>query len=285
MNNVDNCPNTPTGETVDANGCSASQLDDDNDGVKNNIDQCPNTPTGTTVNEVGCFTLPSTNFKIETIGETCPSKNNGKIIITAVEAMNYKVTINGTLYNFTTSLTVESLAPKTYDFCILVEGETFEQCYSVIIETGKTIVGKATTTSNKVAIDIAEGTAPFQIYVNGEKQFETMNTSFTVEVLNGDLVQVKTNVACEGVFSKEIASFDSLTAYPNPTKGFVTIGLPMAKKEVTIELYNMQSQLISAKTYKVNFGKVELNIENMPAGIYLAKLVSEKPVTIKIVKQ
>jgi hypothetical protein len=47
----------------------------------------------------------------------------------------------------------------------------------------------------------------------------------------------------------------------------------------------MQSQLISAKTYKVNFGKVELNIENMPAGIYLAKLVSEKPVTIKIVKQ
>ena len=39
----DNCPDTPTGEAVDANGCSASQLDDDGDGVSNADDNCPDT--------------------------------------------------------------------------------------------------------------------------------------------------------------------------------------------------------------------------------------------------
>ena len=42
--NLDQCPNTPAGESVDANGCSQSQLDDDGDNVVNSLDQCPNTP-------------------------------------------------------------------------------------------------------------------------------------------------------------------------------------------------------------------------------------------------
>ncbi len=51
---IDQCPNTPTGESVDFFGCSQSQLDDDGDGVMNDIDQCPNTPAGESVDAVGC---------------------------------------------------------------------------------------------------------------------------------------------------------------------------------------------------------------------------------------
>jgi outer membrane protein OmpA-like peptidoglycan-associated protein len=54
MNASDNCPNTPAGETVNANGCSQSQLDDDKDGVMNNVDKCPNTPAGQPVDANGC---------------------------------------------------------------------------------------------------------------------------------------------------------------------------------------------------------------------------------------
>ena len=42
-NALDNCPNTPSGETVDVNGCSNSQKDPDNDGVFGNADNCPST--------------------------------------------------------------------------------------------------------------------------------------------------------------------------------------------------------------------------------------------------
>ena len=55
MSNADDlCPGTPAGETVDANGCSASQLDDDSDGVSNADDLCPGTPVGEAVDANGC---------------------------------------------------------------------------------------------------------------------------------------------------------------------------------------------------------------------------------------
>ena len=46
----------------------------------------------------------------------------------------------------------------------------------------------------------------------------------------------------------------------------------------------MQSQLISVKTYPINYGKVQLNIKNQPLGIYFAKLLLSKPTIVKIIK-
>ena len=53
-NNPDLCLNTPSGEAVDENGCSASQLDADMDGVSDSLDACPDTPAGEPVDNVGC---------------------------------------------------------------------------------------------------------------------------------------------------------------------------------------------------------------------------------------
>ena len=50
----DQCLNTPAGQTVDSQGCSAQQKDDDLDGVTNDLDACPTTPAGETVDETGC---------------------------------------------------------------------------------------------------------------------------------------------------------------------------------------------------------------------------------------
>ena len=51
---IDQCPNTPSGETVDAYGCSDSQVDTDEDGVTDDKDQCSDTPTGVSVDANGC---------------------------------------------------------------------------------------------------------------------------------------------------------------------------------------------------------------------------------------
>ena len=50
----DKCPNTPSGEQVDSNGCSLSQKDTDNDGVNDKIDKCSTTKTGFKVDANGC---------------------------------------------------------------------------------------------------------------------------------------------------------------------------------------------------------------------------------------
>lgn len=286
MNNLDSCPNTPTGETVNINGCSESQLDNDNDGVMNSNDNCPNSTAGSNVNANGCFTVLNNNFKIETISETCSGKNNGKIVVTAQETHNYSATLNGANVNFTgNNLTIDNLQPKSYNLCLSVLGEEFEQCFVVTINNGITISGKSTSVSGKVSFNIEQGTAPFKVFVNDKITLETYSNTFDIDAKHGDLIQVKTTIPCEGLLSKTANFFNEIIAYPNPSNGNFEITLPIEQKEVIIELYNIQSQLISVKTYPVVYGKVQLNIENKPAGLYLVKVKLEEPVLLKIIKE
>jgi len=54
--NLDKCPNTPRGVTVDAQGCP---IDSDGDGVADYLDKCPGTPAGVRVDAEGCPTVLS----------------------------------------------------------------------------------------------------------------------------------------------------------------------------------------------------------------------------------
>ena len=281
MNNVDTCPDTPEGETVDENGCSDSQLDDDGDGVMNNVDLCENSTPGSSVNASGCFTLPANNFSIQTISETCPDKNNGQILITAQENYTYNVTLNGTA----ASLQNTDLNPGNYTICIEVAGEDYEQCFDVVIEEGTIISGKATVSSGKVSINIAEGTAPFNVFVNDDLILQTLDSSFTVNAKYGDHIQVKSSVTCEGVFSKNVNLVESLAVYPNPTKGNFEIAVPVSQNTIKVEIYNTQSQLISTKNYDVINGKIQLDLSNNSVGLYFAKVYLDKPILLKIIKE
>jgi ELWxxDGT repeat protein len=83
LNIIDDCPDTPIGETVDVKGCSESQLDDDDDGVMNNVDECPNTPIGETVDTVGCSNnqlLDDDSDGILNYLDLCPDTPNGETV-------------------------------------------------------------------------------------------------------------------------------------------------------------------------------------------------------------
>ena len=76
---LDQCPDTPSGEAVDGNGCSESQKDTDQDGVTDDLDQCPSTPNGEAVDEKGCELktyVPDDSF--ESILITTKNKYNQK---------------------------------------------------------------------------------------------------------------------------------------------------------------------------------------------------------------
>ncbi len=286
MDNIDQCSNTPSGETANANGCSSTQIDDDNDGVSNALDQCPNTPTGETVSANGCFVLPSTNFAITQVGETCPNKNNGQISINATATYNYIATVNNVVHNFTDNkLVLSDLAPGIYTVCITIQGKTFEQCYTIEIPKSNTITGKTMATSDKLLVEIQSGTAPYQVVVNGQIQYETNKANFDVTVKLGDLLEVKTAKACEGTFSKTITLFDAVKAFPNPTSGQFDIYLPTNKDSVTIGIYSADAKLISKSNYPIDNGKVHLNLEKEPTGIYIIKVQSNPVETIQIIKK
>lgn len=55
--NADQCPGTPAGTAVDAQGCAVTGvvLDSDEDGVLDDVDACPGTPRGMIVDGTGCL--------------------------------------------------------------------------------------------------------------------------------------------------------------------------------------------------------------------------------------
>ena len=79
-NDDDICPDTPDGETVDANGCSDSQKDSDGDGVTDDKDQCPDTPQGENVDVNGC-SVPLFVESITFIQKVYPNPTDNEFIV------------------------------------------------------------------------------------------------------------------------------------------------------------------------------------------------------------
>ncbi|MCD0474319.1 T9SS type A sorting domain-containing protein [Flavobacterium sp. EDS] len=233
--------------------------------------------------------LPTNNFIVETKGESCLGENNGEISISAKQTFAYTATINGKTTVFTNNLLkVIGLTPGNYPISITIPGQIFEQKFNVTIAKGATISGKSNITARKVDVEITEGTAPYTVFVDGEAQFQTTDSNFSLDLNNGGLLEVATAKACEGIFSKKIPSLDvikSLVAHPNPTSGNFEIDIPSNKKEIKIEVYNFGGQLVSTKNYNIEDGKAYLNIENQASGIYAVKIYFDTPEYIKIIKK
>ncbi|GAA4958378.1 DUF4955 domain-containing protein [Algibacter aquimarinus] len=233
----------------------------------------------------GPLELPADNFTIETIGETCTGKNNGSVIINANATFNYIASINGVNYNFTDAYTIPDLAPGVYDLCIIVDGEDFQQCYQVNIEGGVSLTGKISVVKKSVQVSVESGAAPYSVYKNGKQIMETFLSNFSIDVSHGDKLQIKSKDACQGEMLKTINLLENVKAYPNPSNGLFEIYMPNNLKTVEISIYNIHSQLIDVNIYKLNAGKLQLNIKDKPNGVYFVKVNLESPVFIKLIKK
>jgi hypothetical protein len=112
-----------------------------------------------------------------------------------------------------------------------------------------------------------------------------MFNNFEVAIKHGDLLEVKTAILCEGKLESKINLFESIKAYPNPSKGEFFIVIPSNNKTVKAEVYNVYGQLVVKGDYVVDSGKVLINLSNNSNGIYMIKLYLDEPVTLKLIKE
>jgi OOP family OmpA-OmpF porin len=76
LDNIDKCPTTPAGRTVNAQGC---ELDGDKDGVVDALDKCPTTPAGRTVNAQGCELDGDKDGVVDAL-DKCPNTKVGNTV-------------------------------------------------------------------------------------------------------------------------------------------------------------------------------------------------------------
>ncbi|MDI1256542.1 MAG: carbohydrate-binding protein [Flavobacterium sp.] len=260
---------------------SVIQPDDDNDHVANINDNCPNTPSGDVVDFNGCtlFSLAANNFAIKSTGESCRSANNGSIDINSVANHPYVATITGGAANsFTTSTSFNNLMAGTYEVCITIPSiPTFSRCFDVTIKepVDLAVLARPSQQEYNVTLDLSGGIL-YTIELNGET-FITGQSSITLGLKPGkNDVVVKTNLDCQGTYRESFMMEDKMSVYPNPLKnGKLYLSFPSQNNEkVSLQVYSMIGKLVIDQQIQPENNQIGVDVNALSSGTYVVKLVS-----------
>ena len=255
----------------------------DEDGVLNKYDKCPGTLSGSKVNTQGCvvFEMPVTNYKILVSSASCIGTSDGSLELSVLNsAFDYSITVTGkddpvviTGENKTAS--VSGLAKGTYSVCFSVIGQAdYEQCFEVVIGEPKALSAFIDVDDDKRTTSIQlVGSKSYNIEVN-DKRFEVKDNNFNTTLPTGlSIIKISTGLECQGIIEREIFISEDIFYYPNPTRGEVDVFVNGEDEIVNIQIFSSKGDLILSREQKIlNTRKTELDLSNVPAGIYLVTL-------------
>lgn len=268
--------------------------DADGDGVPDEDDLCPGSPPQTLVDVDGCpiFTLPADNFEVRIVGESCRGNNDGAIFIEAVQNYDYTAILSGPAtasVDFNVQAEFSGLSAGDYTLCFTVNGEPgFERCYDITITEPEplTVLSKLNSENNILELSL-EGGNIYTIELNGVVTLTTQdNISLTLE--NGpNLLSVKAEKECKGIYTEEFFVSDKITAYPNPFYSDVIFNIGRFDKPVDFSVYSVTGERVLHTTLQTDLkGEARLNLYHLTAGIYVVNIKGEGiNTTHKIVKQ
>ncbi len=117
-------------------------------------------------------------------------------------------------------------------------------------------------------------------------------TSIFIAVDNGDCSTIITaevnvnpgDVSCEGIGTDAFSQ--QIEVYPNPVRTILNIDYSAVTPVEHIEVYNINGKRLASYKYNSYKSKIELNLSEYPAGIYLIKISNESETSIKkVLKQ
>ena len=275
------------------NWIELSYPDSDQDGINDTIDQCPNTSVISSVDQLGCALDPIAlnNFSLKVVNETCSSSDNGKIFINSLSSETFVANLdfNGSIVSktFNSEVNFSSLQAGNYSLCINKEiYPSVKQCFKVVVKQPSLLsVNSYVNPDNyELTLDLS-GAEMYYVTLNG-REYETSENKFILPLSNNkNVITIKTDLECQGVFRDEMILDNIPRIYPNPISGnFLNIktGYSNLQKSL-IEIYDLRGSLIyRGKTD----GSSKIDFSWIPKGIYILRITkNQKSFNYKIINK
>jgi hypothetical protein len=239
------------------------------------------------------FSLPVNNFTVAMTSASCRGSSNGSIGITAVQSLSYTATISGstTSYPFSSSTTIPNLAAGTYTVCIMVAGQSFQQCYTVVISEPKDLalyVASINPAARTVDLLLTGGDT-YHISLNGGTAISTSQSNVTLNLQAGsNHIVLTSDKPCQVPRDTLINLSANPIPYPVPFEGPLNVNLgPDIIKLTTITIYSVANGAkVFSGSYSNRSGVLTLDLGTLRTGVYELWLTRDQQTTnAKITKQ
>ena len=271
--------------------------DTDLDGVRNDIDLCPNTPSGVRVDFNGCevFLLPSDNYTVQVTAASCVGQQNGAISVSAKNtAYVYVVTINGGSgieLNSGNSFKnqFQNLAPGSYEICITIQGKpNYSQCFTMKVTEPNVLVvtNKMSSTGKQVTYNLS-GANNYNVTFNGVTQNYTSN-AITFDLVSGqNTIAISTDLYCQGQFNDSVFVSEKVVFYPNPAQEQLYVYCAGLAQQIEVTVSTLSGKIEAVFSKEVPETRtIQLDLNAYSSGLHLIHLKGETiDETIKIIKK
>jgi hypothetical protein len=236
------------------------------------------------------FSLPATNFRVTSTGETCSTSNDGKISLSATLPFSYTATLRQAdkvvrNLNFTSKVDMTGISAGNYVLCITIAGQpTYSQCYDVVVTEPKdlTVFASVAPGDKLVALSLS-GATSYKVLLNGDA-LETSASTINLPLKDGlNKIMVQTDKACQGVYNKEIYVGSAIIGYPNPFKDKLVLQIGKSvSHNGAITILNSAGTSVYTGTFEPNAETITLELGQLQNGVYFLQLGD---INYKIIKQ
>ena len=281
--------------------------DFDGDGIKNSEDNCPNTPNadqkdfdGDNIGDA-CDPnpIPADTLKVEYTDETCRNSNDGtlKVTIKGDLGFSFTVAVTGGPTGFThtpeeisgSEWTLGSLKSGIYNVCFTTSTfPSLKSCFDANIKEPMELgVVSRVDRDDKIASLDLDGGSNYNITINGNL-IKTSNNFIDLALSPGiNIIEVKTDKDCQGVYQETIFISEDIMLSPNPVKSSSTLWVGGNDQNVNMTLFDITGKVIWTRNEQVPYSRsVNVPFSNVRSGLYILKVDSETiKKSIKVIKE